>query len=74
MASGTVKWFNSTKGFGFIVVESTSDPELTGDVMIHITCLRAYGDTMKPFWSMFLVNLVNILRFIQLMTSVLILK
>jgi CspA family cold shock protein len=42
---GRVKWFDSTKGYGFIVAESTSDPGLTGDVMIHITCLRSYGET-----------------------------
>ncbi|MEO1964952.1 MULTISPECIES: cold-shock protein [Hyphomonas] len=42
---GRVKWFDSAKGYGFIVAESTSDPGLTGDVMIHITCLRSYGET-----------------------------
>lgn len=42
---GRVKWFDSAKGYGFIVAESTSDAELSGDVMLHITCLRAYGET-----------------------------
>jgi CspA family cold shock protein len=41
---GRVKWFDSAKGYGFIVAESTSDAGLTGDVMLHITCLRAYGE------------------------------
>ena len=42
---GRVKWFDSAKGYGFIVVESTSDAGLSGDVMLHITCLRSYGET-----------------------------
>ena len=42
---GRVKWFDSAKGYGFIVAESTSDAGLTGDVMLHITCLRSYGES-----------------------------
>lgn len=42
---GRVKWFDSAKGYGFVVVESTSDAALTGDVMLHVTCLREYGET-----------------------------
>ena len=43
---GHVKWFDSAKGYGFIVAESTSDASLTGDVLLHITCLRDYGETI----------------------------
>lgn len=42
---GRVKWFDSAKGYGFIVAESTSESELTGDVMLHISCLRDYGES-----------------------------
>ena len=42
---GRVKWFDSVKGYGFIIVESTSDAALTGDVMLHVSCLRDYGET-----------------------------
>ncbi|CUS56482.1 MULTISPECIES: cold-shock protein [unclassified Hyphomonas] len=42
---GHVKWFDSAKGYGFIVAESTSDASLTGDVMLHVTCLRGYGES-----------------------------
>jgi CspA family cold shock protein len=38
MASGTVKWFNAQKGFGFI------QPEAGGkDVFVHITAVQAAG-------------------------------
>ncbi len=40
MANGTVKWFNSSKGFGFIA------PEAGGkDVFIHATALEQAGLT-----------------------------
>lgn len=42
---GRVKWFDSSKGYGFVVAESAADPALNGDVMLHISCLRDYGET-----------------------------
>lgn len=41
---GRIKWFDSAKGYGFIVAESCSEPEMSGDVMLHISCLRDYGE------------------------------
>ena len=38
MAIGTVKWFNATKGFGFIQPESGNK-----DVFVHITAVQAAG-------------------------------
>ncbi|MFT6104165.1 MAG: CspA family cold shock protein [Paracoccaceae bacterium] len=38
MANGTVKWFNTTKGYGFIAPESGGK-----DVFVHIRALERSG-------------------------------
>ncbi len=40
MATGTVKWFNTTKGYGFIAPEDGGN-----DVFVHISAVEAAGLT-----------------------------
>ncbi len=39
MATGTVKWFNTTKGYGFIQPDNGSGK----DVFVHISAVEAAG-------------------------------
>jgi cold shock protein len=41
--SGTVKWFDATRGFGFVVADGNA-----GDVLIHFSILRDHGRRSLP--------------------------
>ncbi|WP_367718793.1 cold-shock protein [Nitratireductor sp. GISD-1A_MAKvit] len=42
--SGSIKWFDVAKGFGFIL----PDNEEHGDVLLHVTCMRKDGFQTAP--------------------------
>ncbi|MES2989620.1 MAG: cold shock domain-containing protein [Pseudomonadota bacterium] len=42
--SGVVKWFDVTRGFGFLV----ADDESVGDILIHFTVLQDHGRRSLP--------------------------
>lgn len=42
--SGVVKWFDVTRGFGFLV----ADDEQDGDILIHFSVLQAHGRRSLP--------------------------
>src|ERR1044071_6988927 len=41
--TGRVKWFDATRGFGFLVSE-----EIDGDVLLHFSVLREHGRRRGP--------------------------
>ncbi|MEQ8559489.1 MAG: cold shock domain-containing protein [Henriciella sp.] len=42
---GHIKWFDVAKGYGFVIPESAVEEEIDADVMLHISCLRKYGES-----------------------------
>lgn len=45
MARGTVKWFNDSKGYGFITAEGSEESE----VFVHFSAIEAQGfRTLHP--------------------------
>jgi CspA family cold shock protein len=50
--SGAIKWFDSTKGFGFAVTEQ-------GDVLVHFSLLRPHGRRTLPDGATVLLDVIE---------------
>ncbi|MFT3976392.1 MAG: cold shock domain-containing protein [Sphingomonas bacterium] len=46
--AGTLKWFDVTRGFGFLVPDSSPDSNDMGDVLVHFTVLQPLGRRSLP--------------------------
>ena len=42
---GHIKWFDIAKGYGFVIPDSVVGETVQADVMLHISCLRKYGES-----------------------------
>jgi CspA family cold shock protein len=56
---GRVKWFDTVKGYGFVVPESVEGMILNQDVMMHVSCLRAYGENSADEDSRIICDIVE---------------
>ena len=42
---GRIKWFDQAKGYGFVVSESAEGVEIRNDILLHVSCLKTYGES-----------------------------
>jgi len=42
---GRVKWFDQAKGYGFVISESAEGLTIAEDILLHVSCLKQYGET-----------------------------
>ncbi len=56
---GHVKWFDTVKGFGFVVAEPTEGLIPKSDIMLHVTCLRAFGESTADEGAAIVCNVVH---------------
>lgn len=46
--SGVLKWFDVTRGFGFLVADLDGSEDQSGDILIHFSVLRPHGRRSLP--------------------------
>ncbi len=43
---GHVKWFDPAKGYGFVISQSATGVTVAEDIMMHVSCLKDYGEQL----------------------------
>ncbi|HEY5084139.1 MAG TPA: cold shock domain-containing protein, partial [Rhizomicrobium sp.] len=61
-ATGKVKWFNATKGYGFITLDSG------GDAFCHASALQAAGHSEVPQGATIICDLTDSQRGLQVVS------
>ena len=56
---GSIKWFDSAKGYGFVVPETVEGQPFEQDVMLHVSCLRDYGETTADEGARIICDMVE---------------
>lgn len=47
--AGTLKWFDATRGFGFLIADPECAPDpASGDILLHFSVLQAFGRRTLP--------------------------
>ncbi|MEL7031434.1 MAG: cold shock domain-containing protein [Pseudomonadota bacterium] len=67
---GRVKWFDTVKGYGFVVPESVEGVILHQDVMLHVSCLRAFGESAADEGARIVCDIVERERGWQVMNVI----
>lgn len=42
---GRIKWFDQAKGYGFVICESAEGVQIDRDILLHVSCLKDYGES-----------------------------
>lgn len=50
MPTGTVRWFNARKGYGFILPEGMEETQEGNDVFVHFTSIVADENTFRTLY------------------------
>lgn len=56
---GTIKWFDSAKGYGFVLPQSVEGRAFDQDVMLHVSCLREYGESTADEGAKIICDMVE---------------
>ena len=57
--SGHVKWFDTAKGYGFVILPPENDFGISHDVLLHISCLRDFGESVADEGAKIVIDVVK---------------